>query len=133
RSRPPSTSATTSCARSPCRPPTASSAAPRSSTPAPRISVPVGDGVKGHIFNVLGKPLDVAESEIQAADHWPIHRKAPSFAQLEGSTEMLETGIKVIDLLTPFETAQHLGDNLVRAISLQATDGLVRGTKVVDT
>src|SRR6476469_6205032 len=51
------------------------------------ISVPVGDGVKGHIFNVLGKPLDVDESEINADAYWPIHRKAPSFASLEGSTE----------------------------------------------
>ncbi|MCE3613290.1 F0F1 ATP synthase subunit beta, partial [Escherichia coli] len=66
------------------------------------ISVPVGDGVKGHIFNVLGQPLDVAESEIQYTERWPIHRKPPSFDQLEGSTEMLETGIKVIDLLTPY-------------------------------
>ncbi|MCA4132173.1 F0F1 ATP synthase subunit beta [Arthrobacter sp. M4] len=73
------------------------------------IAVPVGDGVKGHIFNVLGKPLDVAESEIQADDHWPIHRKAPSFAQLEGSTEMLETGIKVIDLLTPYIKGGKIG------------------------
>ncbi|MDQ4490556.1 F0F1 ATP synthase subunit beta [Sinomonas sp. ASV486] len=73
------------------------------------ISVPVGDGVKGHIFNVLGKPLDVAESEINASDHWPIHRKAPSFAQLEGSTEMLETGIKVIDLLTPYIKGGKIG------------------------
>ncbi|KHL04937.1 F0F1 ATP synthase subunit beta [Sinomonas humi] len=73
------------------------------------ISVPVGDGVKGHIFNVLGKPLDVDESEIQASDYWPIHRKAPSFAQLEGSTEMLETGIKVIDLLTPYIKGGKIG------------------------
>lgn len=73
------------------------------------ISVPVGDGVKGHIFNVLGKPLDVAESEIQASDYWPIHRKAPSFASLEGSTEMLETGIKVIDLLTPYIKGGKIG------------------------
>jgi len=73
------------------------------------ISVPVGDGVKGHIFNVLGKPLDVDESEIQASDYWPIHRKAPSFASLEGSTEMLETGIKVIDLLTPYVKGGKIG------------------------
>jgi F-type H+-transporting ATPase subunit beta len=58
------------------------------------ISVPVGDGVKGHIFNVLGQPLDVTESELDISERWPIHRKAPSFASLEGSTEMLETGIK---------------------------------------
>ncbi|SDK83402.1 F0F1 ATP synthase subunit beta [Arthrobacter sp. ok362] len=73
------------------------------------ISVPVGDGVKGHIFNVLGKPLDVEESEIQATDYWPIHRKAPAFATLEGSTEMLETGIKVIDLLTPYIKGGKIG------------------------
>lgn len=73
------------------------------------ISVPVGDGVKGHIFNVLGKPLDVAESELNISERWPIHRKAPSFASLEGQTEMLETGIKVIDLLTPYIKGGKIG------------------------
>ncbi|WP_104165647.1 F0F1 ATP synthase subunit beta [Arthrobacter sp. SX1312] len=73
------------------------------------ISVPVGDGVKGHIFNVLGKPLDVDESELQITERWPIHRKPPSFASLEGSTEMLETGIKVIDLLTPYIKGGKIG------------------------
>ncbi len=66
------------------------------------ITVPVGDGVKGHVFNVLGKPLDVDESEIKYDERWPIHRKPPAFDQLEGSTQMLETGIKVLDLLTPY-------------------------------
>ena len=66
------------------------------------ISVPVGDGVKGHIFNVLGDALDVPNDEIKADTYWPIHRAAPGFADLEGSTEMLETGIKSIDLLTPY-------------------------------
>ncbi|MFT4147180.1 MAG: F0F1 ATP synthase subunit beta [Micrococcaceae bacterium] len=73
------------------------------------ITVPVGDGVKGHIFNVLGEPLDVAPSEIKVSERWPIHRKAPSFDQLEGSTEMLETGIKVIDLLTPYIQGGKIG------------------------
>ncbi|NVM94044.1 F0F1 ATP synthase subunit beta [Arthrobacter wenxiniae] len=73
------------------------------------ISVPVGDGVKGHIFNVLGKPLDIAESELTTTERWPIHRKAPSFATLEGSTQMLETGIKVIDLLTPYIQGGKIG------------------------
>src|SRR6476661_4819128 len=73
------------------------------------ISVPVGDGVKGHIFNVLGQPLDVTESELQISERWPIHRKAPAFATLEGSTEMLETGIKVIDLLTPYIKGGKIG------------------------
>ncbi|WP_309082099.1 F0F1 ATP synthase subunit beta [Zhihengliuella sp.] len=73
------------------------------------ISVPVGDGVKGHIFNVLGEPLDVEASEIQASDRWTIHRDAPKFADLEGATEMLETGIKSIDLLTPYIKGGKIG------------------------
>ncbi|WP_166348730.1 F0F1 ATP synthase subunit beta [Phytoactinopolyspora limicola] len=73
------------------------------------ISVPVGDGVKGHVFNALGKPLDVDESEIEAEDRWVIHRKPPAFDQLEGSTQMLETGIKVLDLLTPYIQGGKIG------------------------
>ena len=65
------------------------------------ISVPVGDQVKGHVFNALGQCLDDPDLEI-TGDLWGIHRKAPSFDQLEGRTEMLETGIKVLDLLTPY-------------------------------
>ncbi|MCC9146558.1 MULTISPECIES: F0F1 ATP synthase subunit beta [unclassified Arthrobacter] len=73
------------------------------------ISVPVGDGVKGHIFNVLGQPLDVTEDKLEITERWPIHRSAPNFADLEGSTEMLETGIKVIDLLTPYIKGGKIG------------------------
>ncbi|GLB66810.1 MULTISPECIES: F0F1 ATP synthase subunit beta [Arthrobacter] len=73
------------------------------------ISVPVGDGVKGHIFNVLGKPLDVEETQLEITERWPIHRKAPRFADLESSTEILETGIKVIDLLTPYIKGGKIG------------------------
>ncbi|KAD3436341.1 F0F1 ATP synthase subunit beta [Arthrobacter yangruifuii] len=73
------------------------------------ISVPVGDGVKGHIFNVLGQPLDVTEDKLEISERWPIHRSAPNFADLEGSTEMLETGIKVIDLLTPYIKGGKIG------------------------
>ncbi|MCW4466602.1 F0F1 ATP synthase subunit beta [Glutamicibacter sp. MNS18] len=73
------------------------------------ISVPVGDGVKGHIFNVLGDALDVDNSEIQVSERWPIHRAAPKFSDLEGSTEMLETGIKSIDLLTPYIKGGKIG------------------------
>ncbi|EMQ99752.1 F0F1 ATP synthase subunit beta [Paeniglutamicibacter gangotriensis] len=73
------------------------------------ISVPVGDVVKGHIFNVLGEPLDVEASELEITERWPIHRKAPAFASLEGSTEMLETGIKSIDLLTPYIKGGKIG------------------------
>ncbi|GAB3621079.1 F0F1 ATP synthase subunit beta [Glutamicibacter sp. PS] len=73
------------------------------------ISVPVGDGVKGHIFNVLGDALDVDNSEIQVSERWPIHRQAPKFSDLEGSTQMLETGIKSIDLLTPYIQGGKIG------------------------
>ncbi|MCT1803088.1 F0F1 ATP synthase subunit beta [Kocuria sp. WRN011] len=73
------------------------------------ISVPVGDVVKGHIFNVLGDSLDLPIEELDVQDRWPIHRKAPSFAELEGSTEMMETGIKSIDLLTPYIKGGKIG------------------------
>lgn len=73
------------------------------------ISVPVGDVVKGHIFNVLGEPLDVEASELEITERWPIHRKPPPFASLEASTEILETGIKSIDLLTPYIQGGKIG------------------------
>ena len=66
------------------------------------ISVPVGDVTKGHVFNTLGESLDVPTSSLQVKERWPIHRNAPAFDQLESKTEMFETGIKVIDLLTPY-------------------------------
>ncbi len=72
------------------------------------ISVPVGDQVKGHVFNVLGDCLDKPDLEI-TGERWGIHRKAPAFDQLEGKTEMLETGIKVIDLLTPYVQGGKIG------------------------
>ena len=81
---------------------------PVQDTGAP-ISVPVGDVVKGHIFNVLGDALDLPTSELDVQERWPIHRKAPSFAELEGSTEMMETGIKSIDLLTPYIKGGKIG------------------------
>ncbi|MBK5250860.1 MAG: F0F1 ATP synthase subunit beta, partial [Actinomycetales bacterium] len=66
------------------------------------ISVPVGDITKGHVFNVIGEPLNLAEGEtLEVTERWPIHRKPPPFDQLESKTQMFETGIKVIDLLTP--------------------------------
>ena len=73
------------------------------------ITVPVGDVVKGHVFNTLGKPLDVAESSLEINERWGIHRPAPNFDQLEGKTEMFETGIKVIDLLTPYVSGGKIG------------------------
>src|ERR1700742_1759612 len=65
------------------------------------ISVPVGDGVKGHVWNALGACLDDPDYG-KDFDRWQIHRKPPPFAELEPRTEMLETGLKVVDLLTPY-------------------------------
>jgi len=72
------------------------------------ISVPVGDIVKGHVFNALGECLD-QPGHAADAEHWGIHRKAPAFDKLEGRTEMLETGLKVIDLLTPYVQGGKIG------------------------
>jgi F-type H+-transporting ATPase subunit beta len=73
------------------------------------ISVPVGDVVKGHVFNVLGDCLDTPSSELDIRERWPIHRHAPAFDQLDSRTEMFETGIKVIDLLTPYIKGGKIG------------------------
>jgi F-type H+/Na+-transporting ATPase subunit beta len=78
------------------------------STGAP-ISVPVGDVTKGHVFNVLGEPLDVPASSLNVTERWPIHRLAPPLDQLESKTEMFVTGIKVIDLLTPYVRGGKIG------------------------
>lgn len=74
------------------------------------ITVPVGDAVKGHVFNAIGEVLNLTEGEtLTPDDHWGIHRKAPAFADLEPKTEMLETGIKVIDLLAPYVKGGKIG------------------------
>jgi F-type H+-transporting ATPase subunit beta len=78
------------------------------STGAP-ISVPVGPGTLGHIYNVLGEPLDVSADQIQADTRWSIHRDPPAFDQLESKTEMFETGIKVIDLIEPYVQGGKIG------------------------
>ena len=65
------------------------------------IEVPVGDEVLGRMFNVLGEPID-GLGEVKATKKMPIHREAPTFAQQQTSSEILETGIKVIDLLCPY-------------------------------
>ncbi|AJE42541.1 F0F1 ATP synthase subunit beta [Streptomyces nodosus] len=71
------------------------------------ISVPVGDFTKGKVFNTLGEVLNVDES--YDGERWPIHRKAPNFDELESKTEMFETGVKVIDLLTPYVKGGKIG------------------------
>ncbi|MEP6475682.1 MAG: F0F1 ATP synthase subunit beta [Actinomycetota bacterium] len=73
------------------------------------ISVPVGEGVLGHVYNVLGEPLDTTMDQIHAADRWPIHRDSPPFDELESRSVMLETGIKVIDLLEPYVQGGKIG------------------------
>src|SRR5829696_7031116 len=74
------------------------------------ISVPVGEGTKGHVFNAIGECLNLKEGEkLEIADRWEIHRKPPPFASLEPKTEMLETGIKVLDLLAPYVKGGKIG------------------------
>ena len=72
------------------------------------ITVPVGNAVLGHVFNVLGRPLDTDDIG-PADDHWEIHRSAPDFDQLEPRAQMFETGIKVIDLLEPYVLGGKIG------------------------
>ncbi|MBR5258199.1 MAG: F0F1 ATP synthase subunit beta, partial [Clostridia bacterium] len=72
------------------------------------ISVPVGDGVLGRIMNLLGEPVDDLPAP-EAAERWPIHRPAPGFDQQLSSTEILETGIKVVDLICPYAKGGKIG------------------------
>jgi len=72
------------------------------------ISVPVGDATLGRIFNLLGEPIDNGEP-IEAGERWPIHRSAPPASDLAPTQEILETGIKVIDLLAPYARATTSG------------------------
>lgn len=65
------------------------------------VTIPVGEGTLGRVFNVLGQEID-GRGPVRVKDHWPIHRAAPAVNQLSTSTELFETGIKAIDLLTPF-------------------------------
>jgi len=72
------------------------------------IAVPVGEGTLGRIMDVLGNPIDEA-GEVKASDHWEIHRAAPSYEDQSSATELLETGIKVIDLMCPFAKGGKVG------------------------
>jgi F-type H+/Na+-transporting ATPase subunit beta len=74
------------------------------------LTMPVGDGMLGHVTNVIGEPLDVAELDADKIEaHWDIHREAPGFDALEPKKEVFETGIKVIDLLTPYLRGGKIG------------------------
>ena len=72
------------------------------------ITVPVGENTLGRIFNVLGDPIDNKPAP-DCEQHFPIHRKAPAFEEQSTSTEVLETGIKVVDLLCPYQKGGKIG------------------------
>ncbi len=72
------------------------------------IRVPVGEGCLGRVFNLLGQPIDEA-GEVAATERWPIHRSAPAYDEQETSTEILETGIKVVDLICPYAKGGKIG------------------------
>lgn len=73
------------------------------------ISVPVGKPSLGRLFNVIGEPIDNGDPVASDAERWPIHRKSPSFEAQSGKVEILETGIKVMDLMTPFPRGGKIG------------------------
>ena len=73
------------------------------------VSVPVGDASLGRLFNVTGTPLDNLGAIPDDTERWPIHRQPPSFDEQAGTTEILETGIKVLDLITPFAKGGKVG------------------------
>ncbi len=72
------------------------------------ISVPVGDECLGRVFNLLGNPID-NKPQVEAQTRWPIHRPAPSYEEQQPATEILETGIKVIDLICPYAKGGKIG------------------------
>ena len=73
------------------------------------ITIPVGNATLGHVWNVQGDCLDVDRATLNIEDEWEIHRPPPAFDQLEPTTQMFETGIKVIDLLTPYKQGGKIG------------------------
>src|ERR1019366_9328294 len=73
------------------------------------ITVPVGRATLGRIFNLLGEPIDLGEPLDKDIERWPIHREAPKLEALTPTTEMFETGIKVIDLLAPYAKGGKVG------------------------
>ena len=73
------------------------------------IKVPVGDATLGRVFNVLGKTVDHDDTPVGNKEAWPIHRPAPKFDEQETSTQILETGIKVVDLIAPYSRGGKIG------------------------
>ncbi|HAC61050.1 MAG TPA: F0F1 ATP synthase subunit beta, partial [Lachnospiraceae bacterium] len=80
---------------------------PAKDTGAP-IRMPVGEGDLGRVLNLLGEPIDNKEP-VKADDYWPIHRPAPSYEDQKTSSEILETGIKVVDLICPYLKGGKIG------------------------
>ena len=72
------------------------------------ITVPVGEACLGRVFNLLGQPIDNKEAP-QAQEYWPIHRPAPDYDEQQAATEILETGIKVVDLICPYAKGGKIG------------------------
>lgn len=73
------------------------------------IRIPVGQGTLGRVFNVLGETVDNNPAKVEASELWPIHRPAPTFEQQETATQILETGIKVVDLIAPYARGGKIG------------------------
>ena len=73
------------------------------------ITVPVGEACLGRVFNVLGETVDNNPEPVKNKERWPIHRPAPSFEEQETSTQILETGIKVVDLIAPYSRGGKVG------------------------
>ena len=93
------------------------------------ISVPVGPGVLGRIFNVLGETVDHDDTKVEAADYWPIHRPAPTFDQQATSTKILETGIKVVDLIAPYAMGGKIGISICEDDKLDLALDLIKKAK----
>ncbi|MBQ9148724.1 MAG: F0F1 ATP synthase subunit beta, partial [Oscillospiraceae bacterium] len=72
------------------------------------IAVPVGEDCLGRVFNLLGQPID-EKPDVATQERWPIHRPAPSYEDQQGATEILETGIKVVDLICPYAKGGKIG------------------------
>ena len=73
------------------------------------ISVPVGEKCLGRVFNLLGESIDDGDQLPESNERWPIHRSAPAYDEQQTSTEILETGIKVVDLICPYQKGGKIG------------------------
>ena len=86
------------------------------------IKVPVGDACLGRVFNLLGEPVDEQPAPT-GVEHWPIHRPAPAFDEQESSTELLETGIKVVDLICPYAKGGKNGYSVFTGVGERTREG----------